>query len=136
MTAPSFGPIVHHDGVTLRLWAPGARAVAALVGSPHSMTRRADGWFAIDLPRVNRGLHYKFRLDDEADVPAPASMFQPADIAGPSEVIDHSSFQWRASDWRGRPWHETVLLECHVGTFTPEGTYRGMIDKLDHIADT
>ena len=48
-------------------------------------------------------------------------------------MIDHSGFRWRASDWRGRPWHETVLLEAHVGTFTPEGSYTAMIDKLDHL---
>jgi malto-oligosyltrehalose trehalohydrolase len=29
-----------------------------------------------------------------------------------------------------------VLLECHVGTFTPDGTYRGMIEKLDHLVAT
>ena len=55
---------------------------------------------------------------------------------GPSEVIDHASYRWRARDWRGRPWHETVLIETHVGTFTPEGTYRAMIDKLDHLVAT
>ena len=27
-------------------------------------------------------------------------------------------------DWRGRPWHEAVIYELHVGTFTPEGTLR------------
>ena len=66
-------------------------------------------------------------------MPDPASAFQPEDVFGPSEVIDHSSYRWRASDWRGRPWHETVLLEAHVGAFTPEGTYRAMIDRLDHL---
>ena len=50
-------------------------------------------------------------------------------------MIDHASYRWRAADWRGRPWHETVLIETHVGTFTPEGTYRAMIDKLDHLVD-
>jgi len=63
-------------------------------------------------------------------------MFQPADVHGPSEVVDHSAFAWRATDWHGRPWHETVLLECHVGTFTPDGTYRSMIEKLDHLGET
>jgi maltooligosyltrehalose trehalohydrolase len=43
------------------------------------------------------------------------------------------SYRWRAVDWRGRPWQETVLLEAHVGTFTPDGTYRAMIGKLDHL---
>jgi maltooligosyltrehalose trehalohydrolase len=28
------------------------------------------------------------------------------------------------------------LLETHVGTFTPGGTYRAMIDKLDHLVAT
>ena len=69
-------------------------------------------------------------------MPDPASRFQPDDVFGPSEVIDHASYSWRASDWRGRPWHETVLLEAHVGTFTPQGTYRAMIDKLDHLTET
>ena len=66
-------------------------------------------------------------------MPDPASAFQPEDVFGPSEVIDHAAYRWRAADWRGRPWEETVLIETHVGTFTPEGTYRAMIDKLDHL---
>ena len=69
-------------------------------------------------------------------MPDPASAFQPDDVFGPSEVIDHDAFAWRARDWRGRPWEETVLIETHVGTFTAEGTYRAMIDKLDHLVAT
>ena len=68
--------------------------------------------------RPARRQHYKFRIDDEIDVPDPASAFQPDDVFGPSEVIDHDAFAWRAGDWRGRPWEETVLIETHVGTFT------------------
>ncbi|MBY0396522.1 MAG: malto-oligosyltrehalose trehalohydrolase, partial [Thermoleophilia bacterium] len=41
----------------------------------------------------------------------------------------------RDAAWRGRPWHETVLYELHLGTFTPEGTFRAAIDKLDHLVD-
>ena len=59
-------------------------------------------------PGVKAGTRYKFRIDDEIDVPDPASAFQPEDVFGPSEVIDHASYRWRAADWRGRPWHETV----------------------------
>jgi 1,4-alpha-glucan branching enzyme/maltooligosyltrehalose trehalohydrolase len=28
------------------------------------------------------------------------------------------------------------VLEAHVGTFTPEGTFRAMIEKLDHLVET
>ena len=51
-------------------------------------------------------------------------------------MIDHAAYAWRAADWRGRPWQEAVIVEAHVGTFTPEGTYRAMIDKLDHLVET
>jgi maltooligosyltrehalose trehalohydrolase len=136
MNGRTFGPRVHRDGVTLRLWAPGAREVAALLESARPMQRGGNGWFTHDIPGAPAGMRYRFRIDGELDVPDPASMFQPADVEGPSEVIDHSAFEWRAADWRGRPWREAVLLECHVGTFTPAGTYRGMIERLDHLVDT
>ena len=97
------------------------------------MRRGNDGWFSADVAGARAGARYKFRIDDEIDVPDPASAFQPEDVSGPSEVIDHDAYGWRADDWRGRPWQETVLIETHVGTFTPEGTYRAMIDKLDHL---
>jgi len=100
------------------------------------MRRKDGGWFALDVANAAAGTRYKFRIDDEVDVPDPASAFQPDDVFGPSEVIDHEKFAWQAKDWRGRAWSETVLIETHVGTFTKEGTYRAMIDRLDHLANS
>jgi malto-oligosyltrehalose trehalohydrolase len=100
------------------------------------LKRGEDGWFSADIRGVKAGARYKFRVDDEIDVPDPASAFQPDDVSGPSEVIDHARYRWRASDWRGRPWQEASVIESHVGTFTQEGTYRAMIDKLDHLVAT
>ena len=60
----------------------------------------------------------RFQIDDEIEIADPASHFQPDDVQGPSEVIDHR-YEWQATDWKGRPWEETVFLETHVGTFTP-----------------
>ncbi len=100
------------------------------------MKRSDDGWFTAGVRGLPSGALYRFRIDNELEIPDPASAFQPADVDGPSQIVDHAAYRWRATDWRGRPWHETVLLECHVGTFSPEGTWRGLIDRLDHIADT
>jgi maltooligosyltrehalose trehalohydrolase len=133
---PSFGANPTKDGASFRLWAPAAKRVDLLLDRRHAMRRGEDGWYVADIPGLKAGSSYKFRIDDEIDVPDPASAFQPEDVFGPSEVIDHTSFAWRATDWRGRPWAETVLLESHVGTFTPEGSYRAMIGKLDHLAAT
>jgi maltooligosyltrehalose trehalohydrolase len=137
MNARHFGVKLASDGATFRLWAPAVKRVDVLLDDkPHALRRGDDGWFCADIAAIKAGTLYKFRIDDALDIPDPASAFQPQDVAGPSEVIDHSTYQWRAQDWRGRPWHEAVLIETHVGTFTPEGTYRAMIDRLDHLVAT
>jgi maltooligosyltrehalose trehalohydrolase len=133
MSERQFGARPTQDGTSFRLWAPAARRVDLLLQEPQPMQRSDDGWFLADVAGISAGARYKFRIDGEIDVPDPASAFQPDDVSGPSEVIDHASYQWRAGEWRGRPWQETVLIETHVGTFTPEGSYRAMIEKLDHL---
>ena len=131
-----FGPRLTRDGASFRLWAPAAKRVDVLLDKPHPLRRQEDGWFSSDVAGVASGACYKFRIDDEIDIPDPASAFQPDDVAGPSEVVDHTTYRWRATDWHGRAWQETVILETHVGTFTPQGTYRAMIGKLDHLVET
>jgi len=136
MNERKFGAWLTADGTLFRLWAPAAKRVDLLLEKPQPLRRGEDGWFCADLAGVKAGARYKFRIDDEIDVPDPASAFQPDDVSGPSEVIDQASYRWRATDWRGRPWQETVAIETHVGTFTPEGTYRAMVGKLDHLVTT
>jgi maltooligosyltrehalose trehalohydrolase len=131
-----FGARLTRNGASFRLWAPAAERVDLLLETPHPLRRDGDGWFSADIAGVKPGARYKFRIDDEIDVPDPASAFQPEDVSGPSELIDHAAYRWRAEDWRGRPWPETVVLESHVGTFTPQGTYRAMIERLDHLKAT
>ena len=132
----SFGAKLTTAGASFRLWAPAAKRVDLQLDKSYPVQRGEDGWFSIEIADVKAGSLYTFRIDDEIDVPDPASAFQPNDVAGPSELIDHASHRWRAREWHGRPWHETVLIETHVGTFTPEGTFRAMIDKLDHLVAT
>jgi malto-oligosyltrehalose trehalohydrolase len=136
MNARQFGPTLTSDGASFRLWAPAAKRVDVLLDKPYPLRRGDNGWYTTEIAGVTAGARYKFRIDDEIDVPDPASAFQPEDVSGPSELIDHATYPWRAVDWRGRPWPEAVLIETHVGTFTPVGTYRAMIDKLDHLVST
>ncbi|MEP6837018.1 MAG: malto-oligosyltrehalose trehalohydrolase, partial [Bradyrhizobium sp.] len=136
MNGRTFGPQLTKDGTRFRLWAPAARRVDVMLAQPHAMTFGEDGWFTADITGVRAGARYRFRIDDEIDVPDPASAFQPDDVFGPSEVIDHSAYVWHAKDWRGRPWAEAVIVEAHVGAFTRDGSYRAMIDKLDHLVET
>src|SRR6185436_3974738 len=134
MNSRQFGPCLANYGTRFRLWAPAAKRVDVMLERPHAMKRGEDGWFTADIAGIKAGALYKFRIDDEIDVPDPASAFQPQDVTGSCEVIDHGAYRWRAHDWRGRPWSDTVLIETHVGTFTPGGTWRAMIERLDDLA--
>ena len=137
MNGFSFGPRLTSEGVAFCLWAPAAKRVDLLLdGTAHEMQRHEDGWFTREVAGVGAGTRYRFLIDGATEVPDPASPFQPDDISGLSEVIDHKSYDWRATEWRGRPWEDAVFLETHVGTFTPEGTYRAMIGRLDHLVET
>jgi malto-oligosyltrehalose trehalohydrolase len=134
-TQTRFGPLVSGQGVTFRLWAPAARSASVVMNAPIAMARRGE-WFDAHVSTARPGTRYRFRIDGELDIPDPASHFQPEDIGGPSEIIHHGHYIWKSKKWTGRPWETAVFLEAHVGTFTPEGTFRAMIARLDHLAQT
>jgi malto-oligosyltrehalose trehalohydrolase len=98
------------------------------------MVRRDGGWCEVFVPGARAGGRYQFQIDGSLAVPDPASRFQPDDAKGPSEVIDPESFAWTDDGWMGRPWHEAVIYELHLGTFTQEGTYEAAARQLDRLA--
>src|SRR5262249_51635784 len=108
-----FGPELDGSGTTFRLWAPAAKQVDLLFGGAlHAMQRSTDGWYTLHRSGVGAGALYAYRIDGHLEVPDPGSAFQPRDITGPSEVIDHGGFAWQVADWRGRPWQDVVFLEA------------------------
>jgi malto-oligosyltrehalose trehalohydrolase len=136
MTAGArFGAELHQDGVTIRLWAPAAKRVELMLDRAHPLQALAEGWFETTVAGLRADARYKYRIDGEIEVPDPASHFQPQDVSGPSEVIDHGRFEWRTREWHGRPWQDAVILELHVGTFTQDGTFRSAIERLDDVVD-
>jgi maltooligosyltrehalose trehalohydrolase len=62
--------------------------------------------------------------------PDPASRAQAGDVHDPSLVVDPSSYAWQHGDWRGRPWHETVIYELHPGML---GGFVGMREHLPRL---
>ena len=134
--SPRHGPeLIEGGGVRFRLWAPACDAVALALeeGREVPMQRAEDGWFAAEVAAAGAGTLYRFRLPDGTLVPDPGSRFQPRDVHGPSEVVDHHAYPWGDGGWTGRSWREAVVYELHVGAFTPEGTFRAAIGRLDHL---
>jgi malto-oligosyltrehalose trehalohydrolase len=133
-----FGAEVRPDGaVRFRLWAPShKRVLIELDGSaPSSMEAGSDGWHELVTSAAQAGTRYRFVLPDGMHVPDPASRRQTKDVHSASVVVDPAAYDWRDEAWGGRPWEEAVIYELHIGTFTPEGTFRAAIEKLGHLVD-
>jgi maltooligosyltrehalose trehalohydrolase len=128
---------------TFAVWAPGHQQVELVVGAePHAAERRAlvrderDYWSA-EFDDLGPGTLYRFRLNgsDDQVFPDPASRFQPHGVHGPSQVVDPSTFEWTDHDWCVPTLEDLIIYELHVGTFTPDGTFDGVADRLDYLAD-
>jgi malto-oligosyltrehalose trehalohydrolase len=130
-----FGAQHDADATRFRLWAPACETVALeLDGKSLRMETRDGGWHELTVPGLPPGSTYGFRVG-QIVVPDPASRSNPSDVNAPSAVVDPTAYEWHDDAWRGRPWHEAVVYEMHVGTFTPEGTFAAAAARLDYLAD-
>ncbi|HKS11496.1 MAG TPA: malto-oligosyltrehalose trehalohydrolase [Pseudomonas sp.] len=115
------------------LWAPDARSVTLrIAGQPVIELLPVDGedgWYS-GLAPCQAGDRYRFVIDDDLEIADPASRYQPEGVHGPSQVVDLGDYQWQ-HDWQGRPWHEAVIQELHVGVL---GGYQGVAARLPQLA--
>ena len=49
--------------------------------------------------------------------------------------MDPAAFHWTDAAWRGLEAADLLIYELHVGTFTPAGTFDGVIDRLPALRD-
>jgi maltooligosyltrehalose trehalohydrolase len=120
----------------IRVWAPRATTVELETGGQRlAMHAVEHGWWQLDAPSIEHGVDYAFRLDGEGPFGDPRSAWQPDGVHGPSRWVDHDRFVWRDQGWRPPPLGAAVIYELHVGTFTPEGTFDGVCERLDHLLD-
>ncbi|MDB5105519.1 MAG: malto-oligosyltrehalose trehalohydrolase [Fibrobacteres bacterium] len=134
------GALYQGQGTCLfRVYAPNAGRVAlefaARGGETRAMERRPQGYWEARVEGIRPGELYKFRLDDKASHPDPASHYQPDGVHGPSQVWDHAGFKWTDEAWQGIPLDECIMYEIHPGTFTPEGTLEAVASKIPHLKD-
>jgi maltooligosyltrehalose trehalohydrolase len=139
--APTLGAIAVPEGVRFRVWAPAARDVRLLMEphdggrQEHRPQRHADGTWEVTIRGARTGDRYAYSLDGHRPLPDPVSRYQPDGVHGWSEVIDPSSFAWSDDEWEGVDPRRVAIYELHVGTFTPEGTFRGAARKLAHLRE-
>jgi maltooligosyltrehalose trehalohydrolase len=122
------------------VWAPEKDTATLHIVSPNEqfleMNKTEEGYFHLKLEKIPPGATYFYRLNAGQDLPDPASHFQPEGVHAPSQVINHKAYQWQDAKWKGLELKDLIIYELHVGTFTKEGTFRAMIDRLPDLADT
>lgn len=125
-----------HGRCRFRVWAPLARTVEVHVVTPReqfiALEPRERGYFETIVTGAEPGWRYFYRLDGGEEWPDPASRFQPEGVHGPSEVID-PHFAWHDQGWRAPALDQLIIYELHVGTFSEEGTFDGVIPQLDYL---
>jgi maltooligosyltrehalose trehalohydrolase len=125
----------------LQVWAPDAGLVEAVLadgnGIPMDRYDRPGrpGWWRADVEALKPGGRYGFSLDGGPTRPDPRSKSQPDGPDGWSQVVDLTSFEWADAGWEGIELADAVIYELHVGTFSPEGTFRSAIERLGHLVD-
>ncbi|HET6370329.1 MAG TPA: malto-oligosyltrehalose trehalohydrolase, partial [Nitrospiria bacterium] len=131
------GATVFPGGVRFSVWAPHVKNLAVRVVHPVQkdipMRQSSPELFEANLEGIGAGARYFFLFDDGRTFPDPVSRHQPEGVHGPSEVVDPERFDWADSDWRGIDLEDHLFYELHVGTFTPQGTFDGVIGRLGDL---
>lgn len=127
-------------GTTFRLWTTRDEGASLLLydqGQDRPATRIpmnpiGDGFYETTV-LVEKGALYRFTLGADA-YPDPWARWLPEGVHGPA-AVQSPDYSWSSTDWRGIALDDAVIYEVHIGTFTPEGTYRAAIEKLPHLVE-
>lgn len=124
----------------LRVWAPNAKRLVALIGQCRLDMEKeggdARGWWQVSAPELDPGADYAFLVgDDEKLTPDPRSRFQPHGVHGTSRILDDRAFAWTDQGFAAPALSDAVIYELHVGTFTPGGTFDSAVERLDHLVE-
>src|SRR6266581_4761892 len=126
-----------------RVWAPKAQDVDVVLEESakkdaertfHPLEREDGGYFS-GAANAGAGALYRFRVNEaEHFHPDPASRFQPHGPHGSSCIVDPTKFPWTDSQWPGLKMKGQIIYEMHIGTFTPEGTWKSATKQLSELA--
>lgn len=131
-TQPAGARMLDERTARFVLWAPACETVALEIAgrTPIAMQRGDDGYFSADV-QCDPGIRYRFRVRPELAIADPASRLQDGDVHDASILTGPDTYPWQCATWRGRPWHEAVIIELHPGA---SGGFSGIEARLLQFA--
>jgi maltooligosyltrehalose trehalohydrolase len=121
------------QGVQFRVWAPDLATLAVKLDGPSASLfpmQRTGEDFEVLVPDARPGDFYTLILNEKDGRPDPVSRSQPRGVHGPSQIVDPDSFVWSDQEWKGIPLRDYIFYELHTGTFTPDGTFDGIVSRI------
>jgi maltooligosyltrehalose trehalohydrolase len=119
----------------ITLWAPPAQSVDIHFypgDNKIPLQKNEAGYWTLEY-KVPVDEKYKFILNSGKELPDPAALFQPDGVHGPSQIIDTGKYTWTDTGWQNILLEDYIMYELHTGTFTPEGTFSAITNKLDYL---
>lgn len=121
------------------VWAPLAQQLQVRTFGPGArllpMARDESGYHRVEVDGLAPDTLYMYQLDGKDERPDPASRSQPQDVHGPSQVVPRDDFPWSDQGWPGLLPEDYIFYELHVGTFSPEGSFDGVLARLPYLKE-
>ena len=131
------GAIKGNEHLHFTVWAPFKKRMDLHIVSPEDrilpMEKKDSGYWTLKLEDSLPVTEYYFRIEEQKERPDPVSFYQPKGVHGPSHIVDHRSFPWTDGKWKGIRLNKMIFYEIHVGTFTQEGTFAGVLKRLEYL---
>lgn len=135
MNHPLVGARLQGASCAFSVWAPFKKKVALYLPQDdvrYVMTKSEFGYWRVEINGITANTPYLFEVDDEKQLPDPASRAQREGVHGPS-FVSSSEYPWTDHNWKGRQMGDMVIYELHVGTFSPSRNFDGVIAKLPYL---
>ena len=120
------------------VWAPNHNHLTLLLTKDNQhipMDKESGGYWTHTAEGFESDTTYMYELESADVKPDPASHYQPDGLFGASQVIDHDIFHWKDRDWHGLDIKDLIFYELHVGTFTPEGTFKAAAQRIAELQE-
>ena len=135
----SLGINFHENATpTIKVWAPHARSLTLEVDGKNNtpLMKVQYGFWQAKCPEVNPGDRYKLKINNKDQFPDPASLSQPDGVHDSSEAIDLNFIRSiRDENWKGISTRDLIIYELHIGTFSPEGTFSALTEKIGYLKE-
>ncbi len=140
------GATPYEGGVSFRVWAPFASAVAVAGDfngwSPEAtpLVSEGSGTWSADVPGTRPGAAYKFVIRNGATTLWKRDPYtRVVTSATGNSVVYDPTFDWGTTPYGSPGWDEVVIYELHVGTFndalgTGPGSFASVARRLDYLA--